>query len=82
MYKYINGIKSVINNNIGFVEYSLGNISIPTIYFDSLDDNNNINTLTNERYFSIYANTENNDVIVDRDNIAVFNSIDVNFLPL
>mgnify|MGYP006371355911 FL=1 len=82
VYKYINGIKSVINNSIGNVEYSLGNISIPTIYFDSLDDDNNINTQTNERYFSIYANTENNDVIVDRDNIAVFNSIDVNFLPI
>lgn len=78
IYRYVNGIKTVVNNNIGAVNYQLGNISIPTIYFDSLDDINNINTITNEKYFSIYATTENNDVLVTKDNIAIFNKININ----
>ena len=67
IYRYVNGIKTVVN------------ISIPTIFFDSLDDLNNINTITNEKYFSIYANTLTNDVLVNRDNIAIFNNVNVTF---
>lgn len=79
IYRYVNGIKTVVNNKIGTVDYNTGNISIPTIFFDSLDDLNNINTITNEKYFSIYANTLTNDVLVNRDNIAIFNNVNVTF---
>lgn len=75
IYQYKNNIKRVIASNFGTIDYNTGLINIPTITIDSLDNANNVNSLTNERFFSIYATPVNNDVVVNKTNIAAFNAI-------
>lgn len=75
IYQYKNNIKRVIASNFGTIDYNTGIINIPTITIDSLDNANNVNSLTNERFFSIYATPVNNDVVVNKNNIAAFNAI-------
>lgn len=75
IYQYKDNIKRAIASNFGTVDYNTGLINIPAITIDSLDNANNVNTLTNERFFSIYATPINNDVIVEKTNIAAFNNI-------
>lgn len=75
IYQYKDNIKRVIAGNFGTIDYNTGLINIPAITIDSLDNANNVNSLTNERFFSIYATPVNNDVIVNKTNIAAFNNI-------
>lgn len=77
IYQYKDNIKKVIASNFGTIDYVNGNINIPAITIDSLDGINNINTQTNELYFSIYAVPINNDVIINKTNIAEFSSVSI-----
>ena len=74
VYRYTNNIKTTIAANIGTVDYTIGLVSIPSIVIDSLDNANNVNPLTNERYLSIFANTDNTDMIADKLYIIQFNT--------
>lgn len=77
IYRYSNNTKTVVAVNIGTVEYNSGLISIPNIVIDSLDNANNVNPLTGERFLSIYASTDNTDMIADKLYIIQFNTINV-----
>lgn len=77
VYRYTNNSKTVIAANIGTVDYTTGLISIPNIVFDALDNSNNVNTLTGERYLSIYASTDNTDMIADKLYIIQFNNVNI-----
>lgn len=77
VYQYTSGIKNTIASNFGTINYDTGKLTIPAITIDSLDDINNINPQTNERFLSFYATPLNNDVIIDKTNIAKFNKIDL-----
>lgn len=74
VYRYTNNIKTTIAANMGTVDYTIGLVSIPSIVIDSLDNANNVNPLTNERYLSIFANTDNTDMIADKLYIIQFNT--------
>lgn len=77
IYQYKDNIKKVIASNFGTIDYITGDINIPAITIDRLDGINNINTQTNELYFSIYAVPINNDVIINKTNIAEFSNISI-----
>ena len=77
IYRYSNNAKTVVAANIGTVDYNNGLISIPNIVIDSLDNTNNVNPLTGERFLSIYASTDNTDMIADKLYIIQFNTINV-----
>lgn len=77
IYRYSNNTKTVVAANIGTIEYNSGLMSVPNIVIDSLDNANNVNPLTGERFLSIYASTDNTDMIADKLYIIQFNTINV-----
>lgn len=78
IYRYNNGLKNVVAANFGTIDYTTGRLNIPTITIDSLDNVDNINTQTNEKYLSFYADPVNFDIIISQNNVGLFNNVVIN----
>lgn len=77
IYQYTNSVKGNIANNIGSIDYENGKLTIPSITISSLDNINNVNTQTNEKYLSIYATPVDYDVLINKTNIGKFNKVNI-----
>lgn len=80
IYRYQNNVKTVIASDIGTVDYSTGKISIPNIIITSLDNADNVNTQTGEKYFSIHAAPVDYDVAITQRNIGQINTVKLSLI--
>lgn len=75
VYRYQNNVKTLIANNIGIVNYITGDISIPSIIIEKLDNLDNVNSQTGELFLSVYSIPYDNDVVISQRNIGQINTI-------
>jgi len=76
IYYYFNNVLTILSE-IGTVDYSTGEIDIPSIIFQSLSTPTNVDPVTDEIYFSLLAETINTDLIATNNIIYQFNRVEV-----
>lgn len=82
VYYYDSGFKKIQTANIGSIDYANGIINIPSITITKLDKINNIDTITDELYFSFYSESETNDLAATENIILQFNKVDVELVDI
>ena len=76
IYYYLNNVLTVLSE-IGTVDYSTGEIDISSIIFQSLSTPTNVDSITNEIYFSLLAEIINTDLIATNNIIYQLNRVEV-----